>query len=173
MDEIKAEFPYPVEARRDLPESSLSIVASIQNNDIVENAWVNDFEFEGEVEVPERNYPVSDTVLERAIENKRRIAIRPGRLKFLQYLEAKMPEMIKEAMEQYMKEKLNALHKKDKMDPTAVNARVKRYVDKNRDEINARRREKRKAMKLSILEAEDTKKEVPITNSEKAITVNF
>ena len=173
-EEIKKEFPYPVEARTDLPESTESIVATIPSANANACAWVNDYEFEDEIEVPERNYPVSETVLERAIKHKRRIAIRPGRLKFLQYLERNMPEMIKEAMTRYKNEKLGILHKKDKENPSAMIARVKRYVEKNRDVINARRREKRqKAKPIENIVIVTPQEQSIISHTDSNITVKF
>lgn len=97
-----------------------------------------------EIEIPESNHPVNKAILERAEEHQRRVAIRPSRLRRLQELEQDLPAFIARALEDMKKEKLAALHKKDKLDPSATALRVKRYVENHRDEINARRREKRK-----------------------------
>jgi hypothetical protein len=52
--------------------------------------------------------------------------------------------MIEKAIQDHKKEKLKLLHQRDKLDPSLVNIRVKRYAMKHKDEINAKRREKRK-----------------------------
>jgi hypothetical protein len=101
---------------------------------------------EYEFEVPERNDPVNDVILARAEENKRRVAIRPSRLMKLQQLEQDLPAIIENALQEIKRQKLAALHKKDKQDPEKVNMRAKRYADSHREEINARRREKRKQL---------------------------
>jgi hypothetical protein len=113
---------------------------------------------EYEFEVPESNHPVDNVILARAEENNRRIAIRPSRLQKLQELEKDLPAFIARALDEIKQEKLAALHKKDKLDPTASNVRAKRYLENNRDKINARRREKRKAAKQAVQpESSDTK----------------
>ena len=52
--------------------------------------------------------------------------------------------MIEKAIQDHKKEKLKLLHERDKLDPSLVNLRVKRYAMKHKDEINAKRRAKRK-----------------------------
>jgi len=42
------------------------------------------------------------------------------------------------------------LHEKDKLHPENVNLRVKRYAERHKDELNQRRREKRKQKKLEM-----------------------
>lgn len=69
------------------------------------------------------------------------------RLEHLLKLEASLPKMIEEAVQEYKKSSLRRLHEIDKQNPEAINARVKRYVEKHRESINARRREKRQKLK--------------------------
>lgn len=100
--------------------------------------------YENEVcEIPERNDPVDAGIVERALQHNRRIAIRPSRLKELQALEAALPALLEKAVAAAKREKLKDLHAQDT--PEAVRARAKAYADRNRDKINARRREQRRA----------------------------
>ena len=75
------------------------------------------------------------------------VLISQERLEHLLKLEASLPKMIEEAVINYKKNSLKRLHEIDKQNPEAINARVKRYVEKHRESINARRREKRRAKK--------------------------
>lgn len=117
----------------DTPQPSTCYAANIQAN-----------MYENEVcEIPERNDPVDEGVVERALQHNRRIAIRPSRLKELQALEAALPALLEKAVAAAKREKLKDLHAQDT--PEAVRARAKAYADRNRDKINARRREQRRA----------------------------
>jgi hypothetical protein len=93
--------------------------------------------------IPERNDPVDEGIVERALKTQQRIAIRPSRLKELQALEAALPALLEKAVAAAKREKLKDLHAQDT--PEAARARAKAYADRNRDKINARRREQRKA----------------------------
>jgi hypothetical protein len=116
---------------------------------VVSTPYLDDSEYE--IELPESNHPVNEAILARAEEHDRRIAIRPSRLKELQELEKQLPVVIAQALEERKKEKLAALHKRDAVDRGAASLRAKRYVEKHRDEINARRREKRKQIAQGTL----------------------
>jgi hypothetical protein len=70
------------------------------------------------------------------------------RLKELETLEASIPSMIENAIQEYKKSNLKKLHERDKANPAAINMRVKRYVERHREEINKKRREKRLQQKL-------------------------
>ena len=70
----------------------------------------------------------------------------------LEKLEQSLPNMIQEAIQEYKKNSLKRLHERDKENPEGVKKRVQRYIEKNRDKINQRRRDKRKEQKR-ILEA--------------------
>ena len=94
-------------------------------------------------EIPERNDPVDAGIVERALQQNRRIAIRPSRLKELQALEAALPALLEKAVAAAKREKLKDLHAHDT--PEAARVRAKAYADRNRDKINARRREQRQA----------------------------
>jgi hypothetical protein len=67
-----------------------------------------------------------------------------SRLQELEDIEKNLPMLIESALKEYKTSALKRLHEKDKENPTAVNIRVKRYAEKNRETINAKRREKRK-----------------------------
>lgn len=80
---------------------------------------------------------------EKALDEDEQILISTERLKQLELLEKNLPNMIEKAISDHKKEKLKMLHEKDKLNPAAVNLRVKKYNAKHRDEINARRRQKK------------------------------
>ena len=72
------------------------------------------------------------------------VYISKERLKELEALEAKLPQLIQEAIKDYKNQALKRLHQKDKENPKAVAERAKRYVEKHREELNAKRRQNRK-----------------------------
>lgn len=76
------------------------------------------------------------------------VEISAERLKALEILEASLPEMIMKAVVDYKTNNLRLLHERDKTNPEAMNKRARRYAEKHRDVINARRREKRRVEKL-------------------------
>jgi hypothetical protein len=75
------------------------------------------------------------------------VLIMTKRLQYLEDLEKNLPNLIDQAIIEYKKAKLKMLHEKDKQNPEAVNARVKRYNEKHKNEISARRIEKRNEAK--------------------------
>lgn len=75
------------------------------------------------------------------------VEISAERLKQLEELEARLPLMIDDAVKNYKMNKLKLLHEKDRMNPEAANMRARRYAERHRDEINAKRREKRRMAK--------------------------
>ena len=77
------------------------------------------------------------------------IQISSERLKALEAIEASIPDLIQNAILEYKKSNLRRLHEKDKANPENVNKRVKRYAEKHREEINAKRREKRRLLKAA------------------------
>jgi hypothetical protein len=77
------------------------------------------------------------------------VSICIDRLKKLELLESSLPKLIEQAIVDHKKAKLKMLHEKDKQNPAGVNARVKRYNEKHKDKINARRNMKRNEEKLS------------------------
>jgi hypothetical protein len=79
--------------------------------------------------------------------NDETVSISAERLKQLEELEASIPTMIEKAILEYKKSNLKKLHERDKANPAAINQRVKRYVERHREEINRKRREKRLQMK--------------------------
>jgi len=68
------------------------------------------------------------------------------RLQALEALEASLPELLAKAKTDRDKEKLEALHAKQKADPNYSKKVLEKY-HKNKEEINARRREAYKAKK--------------------------
>lgn len=80
------------------------------------------------------------------------VSISIERLRELQELERKLPDLIDEAIKAYKKSNLDKLHARDKENPSAVNERVKRYAQKHREEINRKLREKRRLEKQKKLE---------------------
>ena len=91
---------------------------------------------------------ISDNIVNKEDDANEQILISIERLKKLELLEKSLPEMIDQAIQQHKKEKLKMLHEKDKQNPTAVNLRVKRYNEKHKEEINARRRLKKMEGKI-------------------------
>ena len=81
------------------------------------------------------------------LDSSKFVSISAERLKQLEDIERNLPAMIQSAIEQNKKDKLKLLHEKDKLDPKSVNMRVKRYAQKHKDEINAKRRLKRNEKK--------------------------
>jgi hypothetical protein len=75
------------------------------------------------------------------------IEISIERLRELEALEASIPDMIDSALKDYKQNALKRLHERDKANPEAVNMRAKRYAEKNRELLNAKRREKRQLLK--------------------------
>ena len=74
-------------------------------------------------------------------ETSQVVEINLERLRRLEQLEASLPQLIEAGVKQYKQAKLKSLHERDKLNPDAANMRARRYADKHRDEINARRRE--------------------------------
>jgi hypothetical protein len=67
------------------------------------------------------------------------------RLHRLEALEASLPVIIDAAVDKIKQARLYSLHRRDKLYPEDMRLRVKKYVERNRERINARRREKRRA----------------------------
>jgi hypothetical protein len=97
------------------------------------------------------------------------VTITNERLQHLLQLESSLPKMIADAITDYKKSTLKRLHEHDKQNPDAINARVKRYVEKHRDEINARRREKRLAEKHPQIIAKSPETVVTTSTNENVI----
>ena len=73
------------------------------------------------------------------------------RLDALEALEQNIPTLIEKAISDYKKARLKMLHDKDKQNPAAVNARVKRYNERNKEKINAKRLMKRNQRVNSVV----------------------
>jgi hypothetical protein len=91
------------------------------------------------------------------------VSISVERLKELEALEASIPSMIENAVQEYKKANLKKLHERDKANPAAINMRVKRYIERHREEINKKRREKRQQQKLEKLAKLDNAENVQDT----------
>ena len=77
-------------------------------------------------------------------ESEPTVFISIERLRELEAMEKRIPTLIEKAIQDHKKEKLKLLHERDKLDPSLVNLRVKRYAAKHKEEINSKRRAKRK-----------------------------
>jgi len=71
------------------------------------------------------------------------------RLEELESLEAKLPMIIAKAKEDAHAERFAALRARDKADPEGHVKRTMEWYTKNKDEINAKRREKYKGQKTA------------------------
>lgn len=71
------------------------------------------------------------------------IEISAERYSKLLELETKLPNLIEDALHQHKMNTLKKLHEEDKLHPERVNERARRYVAKHREQINAKRRERR------------------------------
>lgn len=76
------------------------------------------------------------------------VSVSAERFAELEALERSIPDRVQEAIVQYKRESLKKLHERDKSDPESVKLRMQRYIAKNRDKINERRREKRRKEQL-------------------------
>lgn len=81
------------------------------------------------------------------------VSVPIDRLLKLEELEKKLPSLIQEAIADYKKNNLKKLHEQDKNNPEGVRNRVRKYLLKNKDKINEKRREKRKE---KLLESKNT-----------------
>lgn len=71
------------------------------------------------------------------------ILVNSARLAALELMEKNLPELIANAIKENKIAKLKKLHEKDKLNPAAVNARVKRYNEKHKEKIAAKRNAKK------------------------------
>ena len=89
----------------------------------------------------------NDAIPSNDPSNDEIVAVPIDRYVELEKLEQSLPGMIEEAIAKYKKDSLKRLHERDKNNPESVKKRVQRYIEKNRDAINQRRREKRREQK--------------------------
>jgi hypothetical protein len=75
------------------------------------------------------------------------VTISLERLKALEALEADLPNIIENAKKEYSKERLKILSERHKANPEAHRQHVIEKYHKNKEEINAKRRERYKAKK--------------------------
>jgi hypothetical protein len=103
------------------------------------------------------------------------VEVSAERLHELEKLESDLPRMIEEALKEYKQAALKRLHEKDKANPEAVNLRARRYAQKNREILNAKRREKRRLEKLAKEEKEKLeekdKRATMESRGEQAVTI--
>ena len=88
-----------------------------------------------------------------------------SRLEYLEELERNLPILIENALKENKANALKRLHQMDKENPAVVSLRVKRYVEKNRDKINERRRERRKIKNAVDAPTQPTTVEPSISSS--------
>jgi hypothetical protein len=93
----------------------------------------------------------NEPITEISTTNTELILIPKERLIALEILEQSIPTLIEKAMNDYKKAKLKMLHDKDKLNPAGVNARVKRYNERNKDKINERRLMKRNQRNITSI----------------------
>jgi hypothetical protein len=70
-------------------------------------------------------------------------------------LKADLPAMLEKAKEEEQKEALVRLHQRDKENPEGARKRALKRYNRNKDEINAKRREAYKAKKEALKTATD------------------
>lgn len=85
----------------------------------------------------------TETKMENVVTIEHTVTISKKRFEELEELERKLPLLLEEAHTAYKACRLQQLREKDKADLNLVRARVRRYAEKHRDTINARRRQKR------------------------------
>jgi len=85
----------------------------------------------------------TETKMENVVTIEHTVTISKKRFEELEELERKLPLLLEEARTAYKVSRLQQLREKDKADLNLVRARVRRYAEKHRDTINARRRQKR------------------------------
>jgi phage-related baseplate assembly protein len=88
---------------------------------------------------------LEDSVIKELQKHEMTIILKKT-LSDLEELKESIPRLIEKAILDYKKAKLVMLHEKDKKNPAGVNARVKKYNEKHKDEINAKRIMKRNQM---------------------------
>ena len=72
------------------------------------------------------------------------VVISETRLRELEALEASLPDLIAQAKAEAHQDRFAALRERDKANPDALTKRVLKHYNAHKDEINARRREKKK-----------------------------
>lgn len=72
------------------------------------------------------------------------------RLRQVEAFEASKNKTVEEIAKEYEKLRFKDLHKRDKENPEIKKARVAKYYNINKEEINARRREKRRLAKEGL-----------------------
>ena len=98
----------------------------------------------------DRCMPSTDQGLVHTVVQTEPVLISVERLRELEAIEASIPKLIEQAILEHKKNYLRKLHEKDKSHPENVNLRVKRYAERHREELNQRRREKRRLKKLEV-----------------------
>ena len=78
------------------------------------------------------------------------------RLRALEALVADIPSLIAKAKDERDKERFAALHEREKMNPEPHRKKVLENYHKNREEINAKRREAYKAKKAAAAAADSS-----------------
>jgi len=94
----------------------------------------------------------TETKMENVVTIERTVTISKRRFEELEELERKLPLLLEEARTAYKASRLQQLREKDKADLNLVRARVRRYAEKHRDTINARRRQKRELNSVTVTE---------------------
>jgi hypothetical protein len=85
------------------------------------------------------------------------VIVSAERLAELERLERELPAIIAKAKEEAHKERFNKLRQRDKENPELHTKRVMKHYDLHKDEINAKRREKRRLAREVETAAEKSK----------------
>lgn len=101
-----------------------------------------------------------ETKMENVVTIESTVTISKKRFEELEELERKLPLLLEEARTAYKASRLQQLREKDKADLNLVRARVRRYAEKHRESINARRRQKREKNTV-VLEGGPPLEEIP------------
>lgn len=81
------------------------------------------------------------TIIRNSMSTPKMILVSEEELAELRKLKEDLPEIIEKAKEEERKEALERLHRRDKENPEAARERALKRYNRNKDEINAKRRE--------------------------------
>ncbi len=97
----------------------------------------------------------SQYIAKTSMADKEMITIPKEEYEELLKLKADLPAMLEKAKEEEQKEALVRLHQRDKENPEGARKRALKRYNRNKDEINAKRREAYKAKKEALKTATD------------------
>ena len=122
----------------------------------------------------DRSMPITTLHGQEVSIQKEPVLISVERLRELEAIEASIPKLIEQAILEHKKNNLRKLHEKDKSHPENVNLRVKRYAERHREELNQRRREKRRLKKLEAESKKENQHQEPkVLTVQEPVIVRF